>query len=454
MARGVPADSMSTRIDGNPPRAAIVLLGPFQRFFALEVSGSLLLLGCAIFALIAANSPFADDWFHLWEIPVAFGVGEFQISNTLHHWINDGLMAIFFFVVGLEIKREVLVGELASARRAALPIAGAVGGMVVPALIYAAFNAGTDAVGGWGIPMATDIAFALGVLALLGKRAPLSLKVFLTALAIIDDLGAVLVIAVFYTSDLSPAMLALAAIFLAGMFALNLLRVRFPLAYLVLGIGLWLALLQSGVHATIAGILAALTIPVRRKIAVPEFTHRVHDYLREVEEDMKPGLADLTSDQRAAIHSLEQACEAVDTPLNRLEHELHPYVVFLIVPIFALANAGVSLDAGIGGVLTSPIALGIILGLVLGKQVGVMLFAWLAVRMRLADLPADTTWRELYGVAWLCGIGFTMSLFIGNLALATPEMLDTAKAGILAASLLSGVGGWLVLARVKRKGER
>ena len=441
---------MSTKVEGSPPRAAIVLLRPFQRFFALEVSGSLLLLGCAVVALIAANSPLADDWFHLWETPVTVGVGQFQISNTLHHWINDGLMAVFFFVVGLEIKREVLVGELASARKAALPLAGAVGGMIVPAAIYAAFNAGTDAVRGWGIPMATDIAFALGVLALLGSRAPLVLKVFLTALAIIDDLGAVLVIAIFYTSDLSTTMLATGGIFLAGMFALNLLHVRSPLVYLVFGLGLWLALLQSGVHATIAGVLGALAIPVRRKIAVSEFTGRVHDYLREIEEDMKPGLADLTNDQRDAIHSLEQACEAVDTPLNRLEHALHPWVVYLIVPVFALANAGVALDAGIGQALGSPIALGIILGLVLGKQVGVMLFAWLAVRLRLADLPADTTWRELYGVAWLCGIGFTMSLFIGNLAFATPELLDTAKTGILAASLISGVGGWLVLARMKR----
>ena len=443
---------MSSPASTIPRRAAVALLRPFQRFFGLQASGSLLLLGSAVLALAAANSPFAEGWFHFWETPLAAGLGDFTIAKPLHIWINDGLMAIFFFVVGLEIKREFLIGELSSARKAALPLMAALGGMVVPAAIYAAFNAGTEGARGWGIPMATDIAFALGVLALLGSRAPLALKVFLTALAIVDDMGAVLVIAIFYTSDLSLAMLGVAGAFLGGMVLLNVLHVRIPLAYLLLGIGMWVALLESGVHATISGVLGALTIPVRRKIAVYEFTNRVRAYLQTVEEEeARTDPVDLSNDQRDAIHSLEKACEAVDTPLARLEHALHPWVAYFIMPVFALANAGVALDAGIGGTLSSPVALGIIAGLVLGKQVGVMLFAWLAVRLKLGDLPSDTTWSQLYGVALLCGIGFTMSLFIANLAFASMDALDTAKAGILAASLVSGVAGWLVLRRSSQR---
>ena len=416
----------------------------------MEASGGLLLMICTIVALIAANSPFAEDWFALWEVYLTAGAGPLEISKPLHLWINDGLMAIFFFVVGLEIKREVLVGELSSLRKAALPMMGAIGGMVVPALLYLAFNAGTDAASGWGIPMATDIAFALGVLALLGSRAPLSLKVFLTALAIVDDLGAVLVIALFYTADVSAQMLGLGAVFLAGMFALNLLGVRAPVAYLVLGIALWVAVLKSGVHATVAGVLGAMAIPVRRRIAATEFVEKARIYLREIEEDLQPGTVAPTADQTDAIHGLEQACEAVETPLARLEHGLHPWVAYFIIPVFALANAGVALGGGAGEALSSSVSLGIIAGLVLGKQIGVMLFAWLAVKLRLADLPTGATWAQLYGVACLCGIGFTMSLFIGNLAFASPATLDLAKMGILAASVISGIMGWIVLSRVQR----
>ncbi len=440
---------MATRTRSSLTRPVDTLLRPFQQFAKLEASGSLLLLAATVLALIAANSALASYWAALWEVPVTAGVGAMEISKPLHLWINDGLMAIFFFVVGLEIKREVLVGELSSARKAALPLAAALGGMVVPAAIYAALNAGTDAITGWGIPMATDIAFALGVLALLGSRAPLALKVFLTALAIVDDLGAVLVIAIFYTADLQVTMLGLGGIFLAGMFLLNVLHVRYPLAYLVLGIALWVTVLKSGAHATIAGVLGAMAIPVRQRIAATEFAEQAREYLREIEEDLEPGMTSPTADQRDAILSLEQACEAVETPLARLEHGLHPWVAFLIVPLFALANAGVVLDAGFITTLTSPIALGVIGGLVIGKQVGIMLFAWLSVRLGFADLPSGTSWGQLYGVACLCGIGFTMSLFIGNLAFASPELLDTAKTGILAGSLISGALGWIILTRVR-----
>jgi NhaA family Na+:H+ antiporter len=430
---------------GGLPAPARLLIRPFQRFAALEASGGILLIASTIVAMLAANSPYATDWHHLWETPIAFGAGDLQISKTLHHWINDGLMAVFFFVVGLEIKREVLIGELSTARKAALPMAAALGGMVVPAGFYYAFNGGTEAASGWGIPMATDIAFALGVLMLLGKRAPTGLKVFLTALAIVDDLGAVLVIAVFYTAELSVVALGAAALFLGAMFVLNLLHVRYPLAYLVLGIALWGALVESGVHGTVAGVLGALAIPVRRRIAATEFVDRARDYLAEIEQDLRPGMVAPTPDQRDAIHSLEQACEEVETPLARLEHDLHPLVAYAIIPLFALSNAGVPLGAGVVDSLMGRISLGIIVGLIAGKQIGVMLFAWLAVKLGLADLPSATTWRHMYGAASLCGIGFTMSLFIANLALGSPAQLDIAKTAILAASVISGGVGWLIL---------
>jgi NhaA family Na+:H+ antiporter len=339
------------------------------------------------------------------------------------------------------------VGELSSMRLAALPLAAAVGGMIVPALLYVAFNAGTPAVQGWAIPMATDIAFALGVLALLGKRAPLGLKIFLTALAIVDDLGAVLVIAFFYTGDLSFVSLMVAALFLLAMIGANRMHVRHPLVYLLLGIGLWVAVLLSGIHATIAGVVSALTIPARRRIDAEEFEQKGTAYMAEFREDLRPGIVDLTEDQRDAVFSLEEACEAVQTPLQRLEHMLHPWVAYFIMPVFALANAGVSLGAGLLASLANPIALGVGAGLVVGKQVGVLLFSWLAVRLGIASLPAGTRWSQLYGVACLCGIGFTMSLFIANLAFTDPATLDIAKTGILGASFVAGVIGYTVLRR-------
>ncbi|MDX1547452.1 MAG: Na+/H+ antiporter NhaA [Rhodothermales bacterium] len=420
-----------------------LMLRPFQTFVRQEAAGGVLLLICAVAALLLANSPLADGYFALWETLVTVGVGSFAVSKPLLLWINDGLMAIFFFVVGLEIKREVLVGELAAPRKAALPLAAAVGGMVVPALFYVAFNAGTPTASGWGIPMATDIAFALGVLALLGSRAPLALKIFLTALAIVDDLGAVLVIALFYTAELSWASLGVGAAFLVALVAANRLGVRRPVVYAVLGLGLWLAFLKSGVHATVAGVLLALTVPARRRIDAPAFLARAKALLAEFADDVRPGRTEPTTDQRDAVHALEVACEHVETPLQRMEHTLHPWVAFGIMPVFALANAGVVLGGAEG--LLGPVSLGIVAGLFLGKQIGVTAFAWLAVRLGWAALPAGVTWRQVYGVSLLTGIGFTMSLFIGNLAFADAAVLDTAKIAIFAASLLSGLAGWLLL---------
>ena len=426
-------------------RSQGLLLRPFQTFFRMEAAGGLLLLLCAAVALIWANTPFADAYFRLWQTTVTVGAGSFVISKPLLLWINDGLMAIFFLVVGLEIKREVLTGELASLRQAALPLAAAVGGMVLPALLYAALNVGTPNLRGWGIPMATDIAFALGVLALLGRRAPLALKVFLTAVAIVDDLGAVLVIAFFYTASISWTSLGMGALLFGMLLLANRAGVRRPMVYVVLGIGLWLAFLTSGIHATIAGVLLALTIPAHRKLDASAFAEKARGLMDVFTRDVQPGRREPTADQRDAVHSLEEACERVETPLARMEHTLHPWVAFAIVPLFALANAGVALGGDLGAAFTDTVTLGVVLGLVVGKAVGVTAFAWLAIKAGWAALPEGVTWRHIVGVACLCGIGFTMSLFIGSLAFGEGVLLDRAKTGILLASLISGVAGWLLL---------
>lgn len=424
------------------------ILLPFQEFLRAEAAGGILLLVCTVVALAWANSAWSDAYTALWRTRLTLSLGDFALDKPLFLWINDGLMAIFFFVVGLEIKREVLVGELRSVRQATLPIAAALGGMAVPAIFYAAMNTGRPGSAGWGIPMATDIAFALGILALLGKRAPLSLKVFLTALAIVDDIGAVLVIALFYTAEISYVNLALGGGFLIALVAANRAGVRHPLVYAVLSFGLWAAFLKSGVHATVAGVLAAMTIPARTRINSGEFLARGRFLLQKFEEAAAPGEGVLTNHrQRAAVQALETACQNAESPMQRLEHGLHPWVAWVIMPLFALANAGVSPGGELFTALADPVALGIIAGLVAGKQVGITLFAWLAVRARLAVLPEGLTWRHIYGVSWLGGIGFTMSLFIGGLAFGDTPLLTVAKVGILCASLVAGLVGWLLLRR-------
>jgi NhaA family Na+:H+ antiporter len=425
------------------PLSSNPVVRPFQEFIRLEAAGGILLLACAVVALVWANSASAAGYFALWATNMTMGIGAFEISKPLLLWINDGLMAIFFFVVGLEIKREILTGELSSPKSAALALVAAVGGMVVPAAIYTIVNWGGSGVGGWGIPMATDIAFALGVLALLGKRAPLALKVFLTALAIVDDLGAVLVIALFYTAKVKIGFLLMGGGVLVALLAANRLGVRRTSVYVVLGILLWIAFLKSGVHATIAGVLLALTVPARRVIDGQSFLRKGRVLLEEFSRGLQPGIAHPTSDQMDALHALEDASEKLDTPLHRMEHALHGWVAFFIMPVFALANAGVALGGGEG--LTGRVTLGVILGLFVGKQIGVTLFAWLSVKLGWAELPAGVSWRQIYGVSFLCGIGFTMSLFIANLAFDDVVLLDGAKVGILAASVVSGLVGWLML---------
>ncbi|HSF06105.1 MAG TPA: Na+/H+ antiporter NhaA, partial [Methylomirabilota bacterium] len=423
------------------------LLRPFQLFARQAVSGGIVLFLFTIVALVWANSPWAEAYQRLVHQPFGLHLGEHGIAFDLHHWINDGLMAIFFFVVGLEIKRELLVGELAEPGKALLPIGAAVGGMLGPAMVYLAFNARLPTAGGWGIPMATDIAFALGVLALLGSRVPSALGIFLVALAIVDDLGAVLVIALFYASSLNWAGLGLAAAFLAAMVAANRGGFRHAAIYLCLGIGLWYGFLISGVHATLAGVVAALTVPARVRIPprlLAQVVRRAADRLEALE-----GEGDMDSRRFAVVSFLQTVTQDAKTPLQRFEHMAHPWVAFVIMPGFALVNAGIAIDRGALAALLDPLPLGIAAGLVVGKQVGVVGATWLLVRTGAARLPQGVSWGHIYGVAWLTGIGFTMSLFISGLAFPAADLGQQAKLGILLGSVVSALGGVVILTSVK-----
>jgi NhaA family Na+:H+ antiporter len=419
------------------------LLAPFREFSAREASGGFLLMGAALIALVWANSPFAASYVTLWRTPLTIALGDLSISKSLHLWINDGLMAIFFLVVGLEIKREVLVGELASRQRALLPIASAIGGAVLPAILFLLVVRGDpEASRGWGVPMATDIAFALGVLALLGSRAPVALRIFLTALAIVDDLLAVTVIAVFYSSGTSVVALGAAFGILLALVAVNRLGVRRPLPYVLLGIGLWIAILQSGIHATVAGVLLAMTIPARTRIDPPDFVGRAHGLIANLRSDLG---GDPDAKHHAALGELEDLTEIAQAPMLRMEHALHPWVAFLIVPLFALSNAGVPILRDPVAVAMEPLVVGVLAGLIVGKQTGITLAAWLVVRSGRASLPHGVSWRHIYGAAWLGGIGFTMSLFVGDLAYGESEALALSKIAILVASVIAGAIGYLIL---------
>lgn len=434
------------------------LLQPIVQFIQTEASSGILLMAMALIALIWANSPWASYYKELWDTKITVAVGTFEISKKAILWINDGLMAVFFLLVGLEIKRELLLGQLSSFRKAALPVAAAIGGMVFPALLYFAFNPSGPATRGWGIPMATDIAFALGILALLGPRVPIGLKVFLAALAIVDDLGAVLVIALFYTAEINMSALLGGFGVFALLLALNRAGVRKPTPYALAGIVLWVLFLKSGVHATIAGVLLALTIPTRVHLNAREYLEQIRAVTDEFEGSGDVGEHVLMSEARTtAIEEIERASEEAQMPLERLEHSLHPWVSYFIMPIFALANAGIPLGEGVQQAAGSPIAWGVFAGLVLGKPIGVFLMSWLAVKMNLGALPDGVGWRHVLGVGMLGGVGFTMALFIAELALVTPEKLVVAKMGIMAASLVAGILGFLLLrkqGRVRRPSPR
>jgi NhaA family Na+:H+ antiporter len=431
------------------------VLGPMQAFISREASSGIILLSMTIVALALANSPLSAGYLALLDTHLRIAVGPFAIDESLLHWINDGLMAIFFFLVGLEIKREVIVGELAHPRAAALPIVAAVGGVLAPAAIYLALNAGGPGVHGWGVPMATDIAFALGCLALLGDRIPFGLKIFLTAVAIVDDLIAVLVIALFYSGGLNITALVLALGLLALLVLANLWGIRSTLVYAGLGVLIWLAVLQSGVHATIAGVLIALTVPARYRIDAPTFLERARGLLDTFEQSMQEPSRMLTDAvQQHTVIELEQTCEQVQAPLQKLEHALQGWVALVIMPIFALANAGVPLAPRSLSGESLTVVLGIVLGLVLGKPIGLLGASWLATRAGIAELPHGVGWRHMAGAGVLAGIGFTMSLFISTLAFAQPEILATAKLGILIGSLIAGSAGLLLLRRMSAPSAR
>lgn len=425
-----------------PRRPIDRMLSPVRGFLSHRLAGAALLILAAIAAIVIANSPLGHAYHELLELHIDIDLGLHGVNQTLHHWINDGLMSIFFFLVGLEIKRELLVGEISSVRKATLPAIAALGGMVVPALVYHWFNRDTPNQHGWGIPMATDIAFALGVLALLGDRIPAGAKVFLTALAIVDDIGAVVVIAVFYTNDVNLTALGVGFAFLAGGVLLNRLGVRHPVPYLAVGMVTWLAFLESGIHATIAAILMAFIIPATTRIDGADLMRRIELLSARLHDVGLPrGKHMNTAEQQQALLALAETVEYAQAPLQRIEHDLHGFVTFLVLPVFALANAGVTLEGDLVEQLQHPLALGVILGLFVGKQVGITLSTWLAVRLRVADLPGGVNWRQIHGVAILGGIGFTMSLFVAGLAFSDPHQVDAGKMGIMCGSLLSAVVG-------------
>ncbi|MDQ3001632.1 MAG: Na+/H+ antiporter NhaA [Fibrobacterota bacterium] len=438
----------------NNSPAILKLARTFRKFVQLESASGLVLLAALGVALIWANSPWSGSYFETLNREIGFRLGGFEASSSLHHFINDGLMAIFFFVVGLEIKREMVAGELASFRQAALPIAAALGGMVVPALIYAAFNVGEDSLKGWGIPMATDIPFALGILALLGNRVPPSLKIFLMALAIIDDLGAVLVIAVFYSQDIGWTGLGQACIVFAALISFNRLRLQRPFWYLVPGVALWHLLQSSGVHGTIAGVLVAWTIPARSPLLESEFVAVARRILDRFESSKGKEETPILNHERVeSVMELEDACEKVEPPLQRLIETLHPWTSFFILPLFALANAGVRIDPGLIGTLNNPAGLGILFGLVVGKPLGIFGTAQAMLAMGFPPLSGGVNWKHLLGAGMLGGIGFTMSIFIAGLAFGEGRQLDGAKLGIFLASALAGILGWVWLRLLTRPGS-
>lgn len=427
------------------------LLRPVSKFIRQEYTSGIILFASLVLALIWANSPWQDAYFQLWHTHIAITYQGVGIDQPLQVWINDGLMTLFFFVIGLELKGEFMAGELSTFRKASLPMGAALGGMLVPAAIYLAFNAGTPTEHGWGIPMATDIAFALGLLSLAGKHIPHGLKVFLSALAVADDLGAIIVITFFYSGGLATTPLIVAAILLLLMVVGNLMGVRSQFFYLVFGIIIWACFLSSGIHATIAGVLVAFTIPARTRINEGEYVNKLRIYADTFADAAPRKGALLTREQHLMLEQVKKLSLDAETPLQKIEHSLHPYVAFIIMPLFALANSGMILGMDFFSDMTKPLTLGIFSGLVVGKFIGVMAFCWMMIKLGIAHLPRNTNWKMLSGVALLTGVGFTMSLFISNIAFDDAELIREAKYGIFAASLVSGVAGVWLLKKASRR---
>lgn len=447
---GVPMHNGNVPEDQISPESLVtkvIATTAFQNFFNTIANGGFLLLFASIAALFWSNiSP--ESYAHFWHKEFSLNIGSASLSHSLAHWVNDGLMTLFFFTVGLEIKREMLVGGLSDPRRAALPVAAAIGGMVFPALIYWWFNGGASSMSGWGIPIATDIAFSLAILSTLGRRIPFGIRIFLTAFAIADDLGAILVIALFYTPQIHLNYLLGGVGVCAVLFVMNRFWVRNPIGYLVMGLILWYMVAHSGLHATITGVIVSMFIPARSRYNTDVFMKMVRERLEQIKCDGDDcGYTIMVNRTHLdAVHSINVACSRVETPLQRMEHAMEPWVAYLILPLFALANAGVVLGAlDLGTAALHPVTLGIIFGLALGKPVGIILFTWLTTKILRVNLITGATWSMILGVGFLGGIGFTMSLFISALSFTEPVFQEYAKIGIIGGSLVSGICGYAVL---------
>ena len=425
---------------------------PFEHFLHAQTTTGIILMVMTILALILANTPLVDAYTHFFHTNIDFNVGSWKLSHSVHHWINDGLMSIFFFLIGLEIKREVSIGELSDIKVAILPILAAIGGMIFPALIYFSINNGGIGVNGWGIPMATDIAFAISALVLLGKRIPTTLITFLIALAIVDDLGAVLVIAIFYTEQINMLPLILSLSSFVILIAFNRLGIHKVFPYFIVGSLVWFFMLESGVHATIAGVLVALSIPSKPKQTPKKFTENVRKLLNDYDKYPINTNHMMHEKQKAILLRLKDTIDNIGTPADRLEHGLHLPISLIIIPLFALANAGITIEFdSIINTIIQPVSFGIIVGLILGKVLGIFGVSWLAIKLKIAKLPEKSTMSQIFGVSFLGGIGFTMSIFVADLAfINNTELIFQAKIGVLIASIFAGLAGFFRLKYVAK----
>jgi Na+:H+ antiporter, NhaA family len=421
-----------------------IILSPFQKFVRIESISGILLLAATIIALVWANSPFGESYQALWQYKIGFTTQSLELNKPLILWINDGLMAIFFFLIGLEIKREFLIGELNSVKKIAFPLFGAVGGMLVPVILFLVLNQNPDSIKGWGIPMATDIAFSLAILQLLGNRVPLSLKIFLTAFAIVDDIGAVLVIAIFYSGTINFGLLIAALVLLGILYILSFKGYYSKFLVIFFGIIIWVLFLKSGIHPTLAGILLAFSVPVRQKINTPTFINNLVNITNNIKHAEQADNSILSKEQIQQIDDLEDWTNKYQSPLQHLEHNLHDWVAYFIIPVFALANAGVLINSGIE--LDISLIWIIIICLVLGKGIGIPSIIFLAKKIKLIEIPQDISNWQIIGVSFLAGIGFTMAIFVASLAFAnSPAYIDSAKIGILIGSLISAIIGFSIL---------
>lgn len=424
------------------------IVKPFQQFFRKEAGSSILLLAATIIALLWANFPVFESYHHIWHTEIGLTIGPTTITKSLIHWINDGLMALFFFTVGLEIKRELLVGDLSTPKKALFPVIAALGGMIVPGIIFFLINFNTPFTAGWAIPMATDIAFAIGAMAVFGKRLPVGLRVFLAAFAIADDLGAVLVIALFYTKEIVVVNILICGVLILILGIINFLWIRWPLVYAVIGIMIWMAVLGSGLHPTVAGIIVSMFIPAKGRYDTDLFVKKVKQRLDAFQcAETSCGYSILlNADHLNAVQNLEHDCHNVETPLQRILHVLHPWVAFVILPLFALGNAGLTFhELNFAETLTQPISIGIFLGLFLGKPIGITLFSYLSVKTGISVLPKGITWPHIIGASLFGGIGFTMSLFVSGLSFTAPDLINYCKFAILIGSLASAAAGSIFL---------